>query len=174
MIICFWCLGHCTFEAGLCAWNNQDENDDFDWKLGRGSQNIFTGPARDYSSFDNNEISGGFVYIDAGYPRRPGDKALLLSPVMNPTSDNVPLCLKFALHMYGNGVGTLRVAIRYSGEEQIPDVVLWEMSGESGNNWYIAQVPISSPVLSYQVSPLQRNGNPNYVSFRLFSKAKSE
>ena len=78
--------GFCTFEAGFCAWTNQDENDDFDWKLGRGSQNIFTGPARDYSSFGNNEISGGYVYIDANYPRRPGDVALLLSPVLNPTS----------------------------------------------------------------------------------------
>lgn len=65
------------------------------------------------------------------------------------------MCLKFAIHMYGNGVGNLRVQIRYSGgEEQIPDQVLWEMSGESGNNWYIAQVPISSPVLSYQVFKL--------------------
>ena len=52
-------------------------------------------------------------------------------------------------------MGNLRVQIRYSGgEEQIPDQVLWEMSGESGNNWYIAQVPISSPVLSYQVFKL--------------------
>ncbi len=98
------CKGFCTFEAGFCTWTNQDENDDFDWKLGRGtflsvvslvpyflfpnlgSQNIFTGPARDFSSFDNNEISGGYVYIDANYPRRPGDVALLLSPSLNPTS----------------------------------------------------------------------------------------
>ncbi|KAJ6225385.1 hypothetical protein RDWZM_003930 [Blomia tropicalis] len=146
------CKGFCTFEAGFCQWTNQDENDDFDWKLGRGSQNIFTGPARDYSSFDNNEISGGYVYIDANYPRRPGDLALLLSPTLNPTSDSIPLCLKFALHMFGNGVGTLRVKMRYSGgDEPIPDQLLWEMSGESGNNWHIAQLPISSPVLSFQV-----------------------
>lgn len=146
------CKGFCTFEAGFCTWTNQDENDDFDWKLGRGSQNIFTGPARDFSSFDNNEISGGYVYIDANYPRRPGDVALLLSPSLNPTSDNLPLCLKFAIHMFGNGVGSLRVKIRYAGgEETIPDQLLWEMSGESGNNWHVAQVPISSPVLSYQI-----------------------
>lgn len=80
------CKGHCTFEASLCSWSNQDEDDDFDWLIGRGSQNIFTGPSRDFSSFDNNEISGGYVYIDSNYPRRPGDKALLLSPIMNPTS----------------------------------------------------------------------------------------
>lgn len=56
--------------------------------------------------------------------------------------------------MFGNGVGLLRVKIRYAGgDEQIPDSLLWEMSGESGNNWHVAQVPISSPVLSYQVLP---------------------
>ncbi len=66
--------------------------------------------------------------------------------------DNLPLCLKFAIHMFGNGVGSLRVKIRYAGgEETIPDQLLWEMSGESGNNWHVAQVPISSPVLSYQI-----------------------
>ncbi|KAF7496233.1 MAM and LDL-receptor class A domain-containing protein 1 [Sarcoptes scabiei] len=146
------CKGHCTFEAGLCAWSNQDDDDDFDWKVGRGSQNLFTGPTRDFSSFGNNEISGGYVYIDSAYPRRPGDRAQLLSPIMNPTSDNMPLCLKFAVHMYGNGVGSLRVLIRYaSGDETIPDQLLWEMSGESGNSWHVAQVPISSPVLSYQI-----------------------
>lgn len=55
--------------------------------------------------------------------------------------------------MYGNGVGTLRVLIRYtSGDETtIPDQLLWEMIGESGNSWHVAQVPISSPVLTYQV-----------------------
>lgn len=30
--------GFCTFEAGFCAWTNQDEGDDFDWKLGRGTR----------------------------------------------------------------------------------------------------------------------------------------
>lgn len=55
--------------------------------------------------------------------------------------------------MYGNGIGTLRVLIRYaSGEETaIPDQLLWEMIGESGNSWHVAQVPISSPVISYQI-----------------------
>lgn len=26
------CKGHCTFEGGVCGWNN-DESDDFDWSL---------------------------------------------------------------------------------------------------------------------------------------------
>lgn len=35
-LLFFKFVGHCTFEAGFCGWINQDENDDFDWKLGRG------------------------------------------------------------------------------------------------------------------------------------------
>ncbi len=41
---------------------------------GRGSNNPNTGPQRDHSSFATNRITGAFAYIDAGYPRRPGDK----------------------------------------------------------------------------------------------------
>lgn len=44
--------------------------------------------------------------------------------INNFVGDNLPLCLKFAIHMFGNGVGSLRVKIRYAGsEEQIPDQV---------------------------------------------------
>ena len=59
--------------------------------------------------------------------------------------------MKFATHMYGNGIGTLRVRLRYTGDEERPEKILWEMKGEAGNNWYLGQVPISSPAQSYHV-----------------------
>lgn len=77
--------GHCTFEGGMCGWINQEEGDDFDWTLARGSDNFFTGPARDYYSFSREYPMGGYVYIDAGFPRRPGDRAYLSSPSFEPT-----------------------------------------------------------------------------------------
>jgi len=46
---------------------------------------MFTGPSRDYTSFGENDQSGGFVYIDASFPRRPGDRAFFLSPLMTAT-----------------------------------------------------------------------------------------
>ena len=79
------CHGHCTFEGGMCGWTNEPETDDFDWKLGRGSDNFFTGPARDFYSFSKEYPLGGFLYINAAYPRRPGDKAVLISPAFSPT-----------------------------------------------------------------------------------------
>ena len=103
------CTGHCNFDAGFCGWNNDDQ-DDFNWKLvrivplpppihdarhiyvtvlfqskGRGSMNTATGPSRDHSTLGSNKPSRGYVFIDSGYPRRPGDKAKLVSPQMQPT-----------------------------------------------------------------------------------------
>ncbi|KAE8746542.1 hypothetical protein FOCC_FOCC006776 [Frankliniella occidentalis] len=122
------CRGHCTFEGGLCGWVN-DEDDDFDWTLGRGSRNPSTGPATDRSSF--------------AFPRRPGDVARLSSAELDPTGADGPMCLRFWTHMYGNGVGTLSVQLadtREEGHEQ----VLWTLSGESGNAWYQAQVTVAA------------------------------
>jgi hypothetical protein len=53
--------------------------------------------------------------------------------------------------MYGNGIGTLRVRLRYTGDEERPEKILWEMKGEAGNNWYLGQVPVSSPAQAYHV-----------------------
>ncbi|KAJ1526311.1 hypothetical protein ONE63_009461 [Megalurothrips usitatus] len=136
------CRGHCTFEGGLCGWTN-DEDDEFDWTLGRGSRNPSTGPATDRSSFAYGGLQGGYAYIDSSFPRRPGDMARLSSAELDQTGADGPLCLRFWTHMYGNGVGTLSVQLadtREEGHEQ----VLWTLSGESGNAWYQAQVTVAS------------------------------
>lgn len=73
----------------MCGWTNDQENDDFDWKLGRGSDSFFTGPARDFYSFSREYPLGGFLFIDASYPRRPGDKAMLISPIMQATGNKL-------------------------------------------------------------------------------------
>lgn len=63
--------------------------------------------------------------------------------------ENQAICFKFATHMFGNGVGSLRVWFRPSdsgseGSDQNSNRILWEMSGDSGNNWNMAQLPIAS------------------------------
>ncbi|XP_023218145.1 MAM and LDL-receptor class A domain-containing protein 1-like isoform X2 [Centruroides sculpturatus] len=135
------CLGHCTFEGGYCGWINADD-DDFNWELGRSSHSFLTGPSRDFNNFGKGDQTGGFVFIDASFPRRPGDKARLTSPAFQATGDNNPICMHFATHMFGNGVGVLRVLQKVQGGEK--DRVIWEINGEAGNNWYTAQVSVSS------------------------------
>ena len=59
-------------------------------------------------------------------------------------SPNSPLCLRFWTHMYGSGIGSLNVYVRQGSK----DAKVWGLSGDAGNNWYMAQAPIasSSPV----------------------------
>ncbi|ROT72905.1 putative MAM domain-containing protein 2-like [Penaeus vannamei] len=136
------CGAFCTFEGGICGWT-QDSKDDFDWTQSRGSLNPSTGPPRDRSSFANNGMMGGYAFIDSSYPRRPGDKARLMSQEFQGTNPDSPLCMRFWTHMFGNGIGSLRVIIFDVNTDE--DKVIWQISGEAGNAWYQGQVPIASP-----------------------------
>lgn len=59
--------------------------------------------------------------------------------------------------MFGNGVGSLRVWLRPSetgggeGESGNTARILWEMTGDAGNNWNLAQLPIASSS-SFQIA----------------------
>lgn len=193
------CRGHCNFDGDLCGWTNAEngQEDDFDWTFGRGSENLFTGPARDFVSSNNNEITGSYLSIESNYPRRPGDRAILLSPVFQATPVNDALCMRVAVHMFGSGIGSLAIKIRYLDEGSAPvappsntqppgnnqqaqsssptqgqsvavaspsarfessakatseaDLVIWEMSGDAGNNWHQAQTSLSSSRGPFQV-----------------------
>lgn len=182
------CKGHCNFDGDLCGWTNAEngQEDDFDWSFGRGSDNLFTGPPRDYSSSNNNELTGSYLHIDPGYPRRPGDRAVLISPMFQPTPVNDAMCMRLAVHMFGSGIGSLIIKIRYaddvgpvvqpiagtsSSESNLGsassasaqssstrsdgkpnnDLIIWEMSGDSGNSWHQAQTSVSSSKSPFQV-----------------------
>lgn len=53
------------------------------------------------------------------------------------------MCLRFWTHMYGNGIGTLSILLMDVREGNERDI--WKLSGEAGNSWYQAEVPVSSP-----------------------------
>jgi len=136
------CKGHCTFDSGFCGFSN-DAQGNFQWQVGRGSNNPNTGPQRDHASFSTNRITGAFAFIDAAYPRRPGDRALLSSEQFPATDkgEEGPLCLRFWTHMYGNGIGSLNVYVRGANTG---DRKIWGLTGDAGNNWYMGQAPIAS------------------------------
>ena len=102
---------------------------------------------QDHGSTVIGGTAGGYVYIDSSYPRRPGDRARLLSRQLPATHSSGPMCLRFWTHMNGPGVGALRV-LRLVGAEQ---KVLWTLSGSSGNEWYQGQVPVTASE-QYRVS----------------------
>ena len=84
------------------------------------------------------------MLIDASAPLVAGDTALLNSERLTPTAGFA--CLSFWYHMYGSGIGQLRVLIDHGipntheiddDQKQFP---IWVLSGEQGNEWRKAQV----------------------------------
>lgn len=85
---------------------------------------------------------GHYMYIETSAPRRKGDKARLLSEDFSPTTIR-GRCVKFWYHMYGATIGTLRVLVK-TGPGNQSESIIWELSGNFGNQWYSAQAPVSS------------------------------
>ena len=52
---------------------------------------------------------GSYAYIEASSPRKKGDSAILLGPIMSSNKRAVKSCLSFYYHMNGGNIGTLRV-----------------------------------------------------------------
>lgn len=108
----------------------------------RGSGNPTTGPAMDSST--DRLTAGGYAYIDSSFPRRPGDKARLVSTSFPAPSADAPMCMHFWFHMFGSGIGTLKLLMRHFRSLDAPFREIWSLNGNAGNTWFIAQITISS------------------------------
>lgn len=64
------------------------------------------------------------MYIEASYPRQPGDYARLNSPLLQFSGS---MCLQFYYYMYGARMGTLTVNTNGSN--------VFNASGDKGNQW---------------------------------------
>lgn len=95
-------------------------------------------------SSSDRATAGGYAFIDSSFPRRPGDTAKLISSNFPATSADVPMCMHFWFHMFGSGVGYLKLFLRHfrSSNGQPPEI--WGLSGNAGNAWFMSQVTISS------------------------------
>ncbi|XP_076229735.1 MAM and LDL-receptor class A domain-containing protein 1 isoform X3 [Nomia melanderi] len=135
------CVGFCNFAGGFCDWSN-DPEDDFDWTISRGSGNPTTGPAMDSSG--ERSTGGGYAYIDSSFPRRPGDRARLLSTSFPAPNPDTPMCLHFWFHMFGAGIGSLKLFVRHFRSLDAPLREIWALTGNAGNTWFIAEITIGS------------------------------
>jgi len=68
------------------------------------------------------------MYIEASYPRKPGEIAKLVVTV--PDNGNQS-CLSFYYHMFGASAGTLNV---YSG-----NIKVFTATGNQGDNWFMME-----------------------------------
>ncbi|KAJ7371578.1 hypothetical protein OS493_024253 [Desmophyllum pertusum] len=116
----------CNFDTWYCGWENGPGS--FIWirKFGP-TITGYTGPSRDHTSG-----AGFYFYIEAS-GRTMGEVATLVSPYIQ--SNGNSSCMVFYYHLYGHSVGSLRV--------KVGDQVLWQLSGNQGNNWYKATVPLN-------------------------------
>ena len=71
------------------------------------------------------------MYIEASYPRKPGEIAKLVVTVPNNGNQS---CLSFYYHMYGASAGTLNV---YSG-----NVKVFTATGNQGDSWLIMETDL--------------------------------
>jgi hypothetical protein len=128
----------CNFENDICNWI-QASGDDFDWtwKSG-GTTTVGTGPRLDHT-FGN--LTGHYIYIETSSPRKRGDRALLYSPVFQ--TSNSGLCrMRFFYHMYGVNVNSLNI---YTEQFELgPMVIAWNMTGQQGDSWNRADIPLTS------------------------------
>ncbi|XP_078360980.1 uncharacterized protein LOC144645322 [Oculina patagonica] len=116
----------CTFDSDLCGWQQSSE-DDFDWTLQSGqTPSEDTGP----SHGDHTTGQGKYIYTEADYPRKSGDRAELVSPVF---SGN--FCLSFFYHMHGPAIGKLRLSVDSN--------VTFQIMGDQGSDWRHAQVSVN-------------------------------
>ena len=79
------------------------------------------------------------MYIESSAPRRPGDKARLVSPQVTLSG---PQCLTFYYHMNGLHIGTLNVYTKTGTHLSTRPV--WTKSLNQANKWIPAQVVFQS------------------------------
>ena len=89
------------------------------------------------------------MFIETSSPRKTGDNALLNSQRMDATG-STGKCVKFWYHMYGSSIGTLNVYIQ-TGSSNASRTLLWTLTGNQRNQWYLGQIPHTSSV-GYRVS----------------------
>lgn len=88
---------------------------------------------------------GKYLYIEASSPRKPGDKAWLVSDYFNKSVS----CFTFWYHMYGNAIGFLNIYHQPLGGKR---KLLWTLSGNKGNKWLSGQVMADFNLQEHRVS----------------------
>ncbi|NWY41718.1 MALR1 protein, partial [Sylvia atricapilla] len=119
----------CNFENGLCNWE-QDVQDDFDWIRIRGpTPTVNTGPLKDHTT---GTARGHYLYLESSEPRHFRDKAVLLSPLFNP-SENGTCAFRFHYHMFGKQV--YRLSVFQRSVSNTKGWLLWYKIGNQENRW---------------------------------------
>ena len=121
-----------TWTNGIYTGFGQTTN--LPWVRNQGSTPTFnTGPSQTW-------IGNYYMYLECGsFP--PGSYATLTADCVDPSFYN-NLHLSFNYHMYGAGIGELKVEV--SSDGGLTWVTEWSKNGEQGDAWWLAHVDLSS------------------------------
>lgn len=86
-------------------------------------------------------LGGYYIYTEASAPAKPGHKAQLISPNVQPGGQG-QMCLTFWYFMYGRNVDNLNVYVQAG--LVLPSQPVWKRSGTQGLQWQMATVNIRS------------------------------
>lgn len=133
----------CSFEKSFCSFK-QDTTDDFNWSRAQGilpsGTSGATGPSRDHTT---GLDTGFYTYIEASSPRKPGEKARLLSRNFDTMTANDKCYMTFYYHMLGRDMGTLTVYTRTEIGGYFTKV--WSKTGNTNKDvWVRASVLLTS------------------------------
>ncbi|GAU97515.1 hypothetical protein RvY_08797 [Ramazzottius varieornatus] len=139
----------CSFQTNRCGFS-QAVDDDFDWLRRYGPTDTeMTGPQNGHTTGGPNDY---YMLIESSEPQMPGDRAALLSPRFLLDNNTKGLCLQFFYHMFGSGMGTLRVLQQpYIGDRPNSSFAVWEATGNQGDRWRLLQWHMDSTADSVQL-----------------------
>ena len=134
------CAGYnkCTFEYGMCGWQQDTQRDQFDWTRHNGpTSSGNTGPTQDHTL---GSASGYYLYIESSRPHKQNDTARLIYNLPAPSTAS-SCSVRFWYHMYGNDVGGLNVYINSlnKGLQQLVN-----LTSNQGNSWQREEVQLSA------------------------------
>ncbi|KAK3729721.1 hypothetical protein QZH41_019591, partial [Actinostola sp. cb2023] len=127
-------------------WHNT-KGDDFDWTLHTWfTQTMLTGPMKDHTSG-----KGYYLYIESSIPRRPGDKARLVTSWLPFVRGGQ--CIKFAYSMYGRTTGRLSLMVEMKDRNVKYSIFL--KKGNQGEGWKSGMGNIDMPPsVQYRCVPM--------------------
>nr|XP_054755839.1 MAM and LDL-receptor class A domain-containing protein 1-like [Lytechinus pictus] len=141
-------VANCDFEGGMCGYtqpvDNWQDKDEFDWFLNSGPTGTAgSGPSADHTK---GTPEGHYLYIEASQPRRPGDRARVISPVIN--YFNTSYCLVFYYHMSGDDTASLTVVQR---GDYYDELELVRLTGPAGDGWNPYNIDIRTKYGALQI-----------------------
>uniref|UniRef100_A0A4W3GUH2 MAM and LDL receptor class A domain containing 1 n=1 Tax=Callorhinchus milii TaxID=7868 RepID=A0A4W3GUH2_CALMI len=121
----------CDFENGLCNWEQATE-DDFDWTRNRGqTPSLNTGPSKDHTF---GTAQGHYFYIEVS-EQQFGNTAMLVSPILEATTNNIHKTCIFRFHYHMFGMQIFRLAVHKRIYSNTKGAQLWVKYGNYGNAW---------------------------------------